>query len=79
MSGERQTERTRTCPTCKKRFVEPTDEAARRALPFCTPRCKMADLGRWLGGEYALPSEERPSDEELELMLRHQAEGLRER
>jgi endogenous inhibitor of DNA gyrase (YacG/DUF329 family) len=23
--------------------------------PFCSERCKMADLGRWLGGEYRVP------------------------
>ncbi|MEC8023163.1 MAG: DNA gyrase inhibitor YacG [Myxococcota bacterium] len=22
--------------------------------PFCSKRCKMADLGRWFGGEYVL-------------------------
>lgn len=65
MSGERQKNRARTCPTCKQRFVDPHEEALVRALPFCSPRCKMADLGRWLGGEYAVPTEERPSDDEL--------------
>jgi endogenous inhibitor of DNA gyrase (YacG/DUF329 family) len=25
----------------------------------------MADLGRWLGGEYAVATDERPSDDEL--------------
>lgn len=71
MSGERQTKRMRTCPTCNKRFSDPSEEALRRALPFCSPRCKMADLGRWLGGEYSIPTEERPSDDELESILRH--------
>ncbi len=22
--------------------------------PFCSPRCKMVDLGRWLGGMYRI-------------------------
>ena len=24
--------------------------------PFCSERCKMADLGRWLKGDYAVPA-----------------------
>lgn len=24
--------------------------------PFCSPRCKLIDLGRWLGGAYRLES-----------------------
>ena len=24
-------------------------------LPFCSERCKMADLGRWLAGDYRVP------------------------
>jgi hypothetical protein len=23
--------------------------------PFCSERCKMADLGRWLTGDYRIP------------------------
>jgi len=29
--------------------------------PFCSRRCKMVDLGRWLGGAYAI---ERPVKQE---------------
>ena len=25
--------------------------------PFCSERCKMVDLSRWLGGEYAIAGE----------------------
>jgi len=25
--------------------------------PFCSHRCKMVDLGRWLGGHYRVPGE----------------------
>ncbi len=28
-----------------------------RFKPFCSERCKMADLGRWLGGAYAVPGQ----------------------
>ncbi|MFL5327293.1 MAG: DNA gyrase inhibitor YacG [Gemmataceae bacterium] len=25
-------------------------------LPFCSDRCRLIDLGRWLGGSYRIPS-----------------------
>jgi endogenous inhibitor of DNA gyrase (YacG/DUF329 family) len=25
------------------------------AWPFCSDRCRLADLGRWLGEEYRIP------------------------
>ena len=28
--------------------------------PFCSERCKLADLGRWLGEEYRVPDHEPP-------------------
>ncbi|MEM7224258.1 MAG: DNA gyrase inhibitor YacG [Pseudomonadota bacterium] len=43
----------RTCPICGKPVV-----TAHR--PFCSPRCADVDLGHWLMGSYAVPSEERP-------------------
>lgn len=30
-------------------------------FPFCSPRCKLIDLGRWLGEEYRIPAG-RPGD-----------------
>ena len=42
------------CVYCRKR---PADPAWR---PFCSERCRMADLGRWLGGEYRVPAEPAP-------------------
>ena len=39
------------CVYCRKR---PVDQAWR---PFCSERCKMADLGRWLTEEYRVPVE----------------------
>ena len=38
------------CVYCR---AEPVDE---RYKPFCSERCKMADLGRWLKGDYAVPA-----------------------
>jgi hypothetical protein len=43
--------------------------------PFCSQRCKMADLGRWLSGEYRVAgpgvgdpeSEAETADEDVDL------------
>jgi len=34
------------CVCCRRRPVDPAFR------PFCSKRCKMTDLGHWLGGEY---------------------------
>jgi endogenous inhibitor of DNA gyrase (YacG/DUF329 family) len=42
------------CPICSKRFdVETIDDQP--AFPFCSDRCKLIDLGRWLDGSYLVP------------------------
>ncbi len=41
------------CPTCR-------GEATRdgnKAFPFCSERCQLVDLGRWLTEEYRVPDE----------------------
>lgn len=38
----------RSCPICRK----PTVADFR---PFCSKRCADIDLGKWLGGSYAIP------------------------
>lgn len=43
-----------SCPICRKPTVA-------RYRPFCSKRCAEIDLGRWLGGQYAIPTEE-PAD-----------------
>jgi endogenous inhibitor of DNA gyrase (YacG/DUF329 family) len=42
------------CPTCGAVFE--TEQS--RALPFCSPRCKQIDLGRWLNEEQRVPYED---------------------
>lgn len=37
------------CPTCK-RPVDPS--AANQFRPFCSERCRLADLGQWAGETY---------------------------
>ncbi len=43
------------CPICSK-DVKPRSENA--AFPFCTPRCKTIDLGKWMSEEYRVPVED---------------------
>lgn len=38
------------CPVCKRRL-----DAATADGPFCGPRCRLVDLGRWLEGDYRIP------------------------
>ena len=44
------------CPTCNKRGTW----FAAQFGPFCSHRCKMVDLGKWLGGEHAISEPLRP-------------------
>ncbi len=41
-----------TCPICRKRF----DPLTSRTMPFCSDRCRLIDLGRWLGEGYSVPA-----------------------
>lgn len=49
------------CPICGKRLEAESREALPH-WPFCSARCRLIDLGRWLGEEYRVPSDE-PSPE----------------
>lgn len=53
------------CPICSKRFSTPTLADA-PWFPFCSERCRIVDLGRWIDGAYAIPGppvELKPSPE----------------
>jgi len=45
------------CPTCG-REVRWTEESPWR--PFCSERCRLIDLGAWLGARHAIPGEPAP-------------------
>jgi uncharacterized protein len=51
------------CPICGK----PADA---RHRPFCSKRCALLDLGRWLKGDYRIPT-----DESLKDAPREEGEG----
>ncbi|WP_375550288.1 DNA gyrase inhibitor YacG [Rhodophyticola porphyridii] len=47
-----------TCPICSKK-------TAPEYRPFCSRRCADVDLGRWLNGSYAIPSNDSEDADEL--------------
>ena len=49
-----------TCPICKREAPDPPADGPRGDFPFCSARCKLIDLGRWLGGGYQIPVEAAP-------------------
>jgi len=54
------------CPTCHAEF----DPAQSSTMPFCSERCRLLDLGRWLDERYSVPasrlSEEDDGSQDLE-------------
>ena len=41
------------CPTCRGLSLR----EGNKVFPFCSPRCQMVDLGRWLSEEYRVPDQ----------------------
>ena len=41
------------CPVCGK-------SPKKELRPFCSRRCANVDLGRWMDGRYAIPTDEAP-------------------
>jgi endogenous inhibitor of DNA gyrase (YacG/DUF329 family) len=51
------------CPICERTMMG----ASVREwpdFPFCSARCRMVDLGRWLGGSYAVQGDTANEQEE---------------
>ncbi|WP_152050170.1 DNA gyrase inhibitor YacG [Tautonia marina] len=42
------------CPMCGREFAG-TDLDSLPHFPFCSERCRMIDLGRWVEGAYTIP------------------------
>ena len=51
------------CPICNQPIAEPPAPEAPKTFPFCSERCKLIDLGRWLDGKYQIPAVETDEDE----------------
>lgn len=45
------------CPICSRPSLA-------SATPFCSEKCRLVDLHRWLGGVYAVPTDEIPDFDE---------------
>jgi endogenous inhibitor of DNA gyrase (YacG/DUF329 family) len=42
------------CPTCGKPYqIEALKDVP--SFPFCSDRCRLIDLGRWIDGAHAIP------------------------
>jgi endogenous inhibitor of DNA gyrase (YacG/DUF329 family) len=53
------------CPICGKAFeVARLDDLP--TFPFCSDRCKLIDLGRWIDGDYAIPGPPAPGPQATE-------------
>lgn len=44
----------RRCPACRQPVGERT---VNQSFPFCSERCRLADLGKWFDGLYRIPGE----------------------
>ncbi len=49
------------CPTCGRAANVDADNLF---LPFCSERCRLIDLGRWLNEEHSVPCEAKNEDEQ---------------
>jgi uncharacterized protein len=48
------------CPTCRHEVLP---RSKNPSFPFCSPRCRLVDLGKWLGDEYRI-TDKQPELEE---------------
>lgn len=49
------------CPICAK---DARSRAENPSFPFCSPPCKLVDLGRWLDGSYRIEGPPATSEDE---------------
>ena len=42
------------CPTCREP-VEADPDKRSESYPFCSERCRLLDLHKWLSGDYKIP------------------------
>lgn len=48
------------CPVCDA----PVDLQTTPTVPFCSDRCRLIDLGRWLDESYGVPQRPQPGSDE---------------
>jgi endogenous inhibitor of DNA gyrase (YacG/DUF329 family) len=50
------------CATCNAAIAVRKDNPS---FPFCSERCRLIDLGRWLEGDYRIPAlDDAPSEDD---------------
>ncbi len=49
-----------SCSICKK----PVREKDNEFFPLCSERCKLIDLGNWLGDKYSIEGNELPPEDD---------------
>lgn len=50
------------CPRCKKLVFK----EGNTFFPFCSEKCRLIDLGKWLDGGYSVPGSDSPSSPDSE-------------
>jgi len=55
------------CPTCRGEAIKDGN----KFWPFCSERCHLVDLGRWLDEEYRVPDEPDASGGGIESVTPH--------
>lgn len=58
------------CPICE-RPMDTQGPAEWPDWPFCSHRCRLADLNRWFGQRYAIPDADPPPDADESLDSRN--------
>jgi uncharacterized protein len=55
-------------PECGRKFAYDPGDLKASSFPFCSPRCKGADLGNWVNESYRIPGmpDTRGDDEDEE-------------
>ena len=51
------------CPSCRGPAAE---RGQNPTFPFCSERCRLIDLGNWLGESYRIPTAESPDEHSVE-------------
>lgn len=51
------------CPICKRPTRAASTAGDKSPYPFCSDRCRLVDLNRWLEGAYQVPSDDDDLDE----------------
>jgi uncharacterized protein len=52
------------CPICARETAPRDGTPKNPSFPFCSPACKLVDLGKWLDGTYRIPGTATSDDDE---------------